>query len=44
MGDNRNHSSDTRDWRIGQVDLRNIVGRVLLRVFPFNKFGAVDNP
>ena len=42
MGDNRNHSSDSRDSRIGQVDVRNIVGRVLLRVFPFNKFGAID--
>ena len=43
MGDNRNHSSDSRDSRIGQVDVRNIVGRVLLRVFPFDKFGAVDS-
>ena len=42
MGDNRNHSLDSRDSRVGQVDVRNIVGRVLLRVFPFNKFGAVD--
>jgi len=41
MGDNRNHSSDSRDPRIGQVDVRNVVGRVLLRVFPFNAFGIV---
>jgi len=41
MGDNRNHSSDSRDSRIGQVDVRNVVGRVLIRVFPFDKFGAV---
>ena len=41
MGDNRNHSSDSRDSRIGQVDVRNVVGRVLLRVYPFEKFGVV---
>jgi signal peptidase I len=41
MGDNRNHSSDSRDSRIGQVDVRNVVGRVLIRVFPFDKFGVV---
>ena len=41
MGDNRNHSSDSRDARIGQVDVRNVVGRVLLRVYPLNKFGVV---
>jgi len=43
MGDNRNRSLDSRDSRVGQVDVRNIVGRVLLRVFPFHKFGAVDH-
>ena len=43
MGDNRNRSSDSRDSRVGQVDVRNIVGRVLIRVFPFDKFGAVDH-
>jgi signal peptidase I len=41
MGDNRNHSSDSRDSRIGQVDVHNVVGRVLFRAFPFNKFGVV---
>jgi len=41
MGDNRNHSSDSRSSSIGQVDVRNVVGRVLMRVFPFDKFGIV---
>ncbi|MCL1857904.1 MAG: signal peptidase I [Oscillospiraceae bacterium] len=41
MGDNRNHSSDSRSSSIGQIDVRNVVGRVLIRVFPFNKFGVV---
>ena len=41
MGDNRNHSSDSRSSTIGQVDVRNVVGRVLIRVFPFDKFGIV---
>jgi len=41
MGDNRNHSSDSRSASIGQVDIRNVVGRVLVRVFPFDKFGVV---
>ena len=41
MGDNRNQSSDSRSSSIGQVDVRNVVGRVLVRVFPFDKFGVV---
>lgn len=35
MGDNRDHSSDSRVWGILQRE--NIVGRALLRLFPFNK-------
>ena len=42
MGDNRNHSTDSRDNRIGQVDTRFVLGRVLLRVMPFGQFGTVD--
>lgn len=41
MGDNRNNSTDSRDLRIGMVDNRYILGRVLFRVYPFNKFGSV---
>ncbi len=41
MGDNRNMSSDSRDTRVGIVDERYILGRLLFRIFPFNKFGRV---
>jgi signal peptidase I len=40
MGDNRNNSSDSRESRISMVDRRFILGKVLLRVFPFSQFGV----
>lgn len=42
MGDNRNASSDSRKAEIGMVDERLIVGKVLLRVFPFDSIGVPD--
>lgn len=42
MGDNRNHSNDSRDSRIGVIDEREILGRVLFRAFPLQVFGKVD--
>ena len=42
MGDNRNHSTDSRDPSVGLVDERQVLGRVLLRLFPLNVFGAVE--
>lgn len=44
MGDNRNNSADSRVSGIGLIDERCIVGKVLLRVFPFNKISAFGNP
>lgn len=41
MGDNRNNSADSRNALIGQIDINNVVGRVMLRIFPFDKFGTV---
>ena len=42
MGDNRNHSADSRDGRIGLVDTRRILGKVVMRVSPFDRFGKVS--
>jgi signal peptidase I len=41
MGDNRNHSSDSRDPRLGVVDERYIIGKALFVIFPFSRFGAI---
>jgi len=40
MGDNRNYSTDSR--AIGEVDVRHIIGKVVFRVYPFNRIGIVD--
>ena len=42
MGDNRNDSTDSRRSVIGCVDKRYILGKVLLRILPLNKFGVVN--
>lgn len=44
MGDNRNHSADSRISEIGQIDERCIVGRVYFRIFPISKFKVFRNP
>lgn len=41
MGDNRNHSTDSRNDSVGPVRYESIIGRVLVRIFPFNKIGIV---
>ncbi len=41
MGDNRNDSIDSRDSRVGLVDMNNIVGKAYLRVAPFDRFGGL---
>ena len=41
MGDNRCHSTDSRDPNIGFVDEREVLGRVIFRITPLSKFGTV---
>ena len=42
MGDNRNASTDSRVSVIGQVDERCIIGRLVVRLFPFGSIGKVN--
>ena len=42
MGDNRNHSKDSRHPDIGMVDERRVLGKVLFRLSPISKFGSID--
>lgn len=41
MGDNREKSLDSRYEDVGLVDEKNIMGKVMVRLFPFNKIGTV---
>lgn len=42
MGDNRRVSLDSRNEEVGPVPIKNIAGKVVLRVYPFNEFGRMD--
>lgn len=42
MGDNREESLDSRYEEVGLVDEEDIMGKVMIRLFPFNKIGTID--
>ncbi len=42
MGDNRNHSTDSRFSEVGFVDVDEVVGRVVLRIAPVSSFGLIE--
>ena len=42
MGDNRNHSADSRYAPIGCVNTDYILGKVILRIFPFSRIGTIS--
>lgn len=41
LGDNRNHSSDSRDPSVGILTRDDLIGRAWVRIFPLNKIGVI---
>ena len=41
MGDNRNHSMDSRDISVGSIKKSDITGRAFVRIYPFSSFGSI---
>lgn len=42
LGDNRNHSSDSRDSDIGNLTRDRIIGRAVFRIWPLSKAGILE--
>ena len=41
MGDHRNNSMDSRDERVGLIDEKDIMGKAVLRLWPWEDFGLL---
>ena len=41
MGDNRNHSMDSRDVSVGNIHKDDILGKAFIRIYPFSTFGGI---
>lgn len=42
LGDNRNHSKDSRNTELGIVKQSQFDGKVFWQIYPFDKMGSVD--
>ncbi len=43
MGDNRNHSSDSRDPSVGILNQSDFIGRAWVRIWPFKRIGVISH-
>ncbi len=43
MGDNRNHSSDSRDSSVGVLTKEDLLGRAWIRIWPFENIGVISH-
>lgn len=41
LGDNRNHSTDSREIDVGPVKRENLIGKAWMRIWPLDKFGVI---
>lgn len=41
LGDNRNHSADSREPSVGVIKRKNLMGRAWVRIYPFDKVGTI---
>lgn len=43
LGDNRNHSADSRQDNVGILHRKDLLGRAWIRIWPFSKFGVIKH-
>lgn len=43
LGDNRNHSSDSRSESVGLIKREDLVGRAWIRIWPLNRLGVIKH-
>lgn len=43
MGDNRNNSSDSRDYMVGNINRKDLIGRAFIRIYPFKDFCLIQH-
>lgn len=43
LGDNRNHSADSRQENVGVLHRKDLLGRAWIRIWPLNKFGVIKH-
>lgn len=41
MGDNRNHSTDSRNSKVGLIKTDDILGKAIFRIYPISKVGSI---
>ena len=44
MGDNRDVSIDSRSDQVGMVSTGRVFGKVVFRLYPFDRMGRITNP